>query len=577
MKIHLSLLLQLFCLILFSQKGSFVATVNTDEIWVGQPFKLSFTLMNESIRNIQFPQLKSSDYYVQQGPLMESNFSSVNGVSNYSEGYSFIILPKKEGKILIPSATVIGDKGKKYQSKPLEIVVKSAGNQTVGGKDKIVRGKYFVKIEPQFTKVKVGQALRLDFVIYTQVDLVSIEISEEPTKFKDLYLIPLKYIDYSPKVKSVNGRQYAYKILHSAVVFPSQAGKLTIDPSTIYIEEGPFNGMNPFNNPKGYRLQTDPVQIDVLSLEEEAPTDFAGAVGSFNVSYKLNQVEADLEDMFQLQIRVKGLGDVTRILSPVLSVESADKDALNWVDPKVRYELIESAAGIGGEKIFDYQIIPQMAGKHKLKASFVYFDVAKNKFSRKDTLLALEVLSGKQKLKSVQKQNFAKWAEVDSNPGWQNISTSFYGGSLFWIVYLLPFLILVIFWFLRMGIIKWLDRREAYLEKTKHKRETVTKLKELQKLLERDEEQAFYHLLHETIFHYLSIIMAVNKEELSKSRVVEWMEEKGCSELQLRQMSRVLQISEVSVFAQQDHKTLMKRIYDDAVELFEVFFQMDQI
>lgn len=93
--------------------------------------------MNESIRNIQFPQLKSSDYYVQQGPLMESNFSSVNGVSNYSEGYSFIILPKKEGKILIPSATVIGDKGKSISQNPWKLLLKVRVTRLLGARIKL--------------------------------------------------------------------------------------------------------------------------------------------------------------------------------------------------------------------------------------------------------------------------------------------------------------------------------------------------------------------------------------------------------------------------------------------------------
>ena len=97
----------------FAQK--FVAQTSKSQVAVGETFQISFTL-NTSGSNFKVPNLKDFDVY--SGPNQSTNMSFVNGSMSQTITLSYLLAPKKEGKVILGPASVTVE-GKVIQSNSL--------------------------------------------------------------------------------------------------------------------------------------------------------------------------------------------------------------------------------------------------------------------------------------------------------------------------------------------------------------------------------------------------------------------------------------------------------------------------
>ena len=113
--------------VVMSDDVSFV--VKADSIvTLGNKFRLTYTLNNAESDNLQLPiESMPSDLTIVHGPYVSTgkSISIKDGVEHRSSSvtYGYMLVPKKEGLIIIPSAKAVLNDGKVLQSNTLEINV----------------------------------------------------------------------------------------------------------------------------------------------------------------------------------------------------------------------------------------------------------------------------------------------------------------------------------------------------------------------------------------------------------------------------------------------------------------------
>ena len=89
---------------LLAQK--FTAAVSKNKLAAGENFVLEFTLNGEGS---SFKAPAMSDFIVYQGPNRSQSITIYNGVTTKTYSISYILAPRKEGKLTIGSASIIVD------------------------------------------------------------------------------------------------------------------------------------------------------------------------------------------------------------------------------------------------------------------------------------------------------------------------------------------------------------------------------------------------------------------------------------------------------------------------------------
>ena len=113
------LIISIFLTIDISAQTSLSVSISADTIGLEDAVKVSYKLSGaqEKIEILPWEGLQQV-----AGPNVSSSFSFVNGVSYKEYSESYILVPKYEGVIYIPSASVVID-GEPIETEPIELFV----------------------------------------------------------------------------------------------------------------------------------------------------------------------------------------------------------------------------------------------------------------------------------------------------------------------------------------------------------------------------------------------------------------------------------------------------------------------
>ncbi len=110
---------EIFCQ---NEATTFTATASKTEILLGNILEITFELKGNQGGKFTPPDFDTAGFKIRGGPNQSSSFSMINGVTNYSISYSYFLVAKKEGELVIPEATMDLD-GEILNTKPLTIKV----------------------------------------------------------------------------------------------------------------------------------------------------------------------------------------------------------------------------------------------------------------------------------------------------------------------------------------------------------------------------------------------------------------------------------------------------------------------
>lgn len=576
---------------------------------VGETFTLTYTL-NAQGSGFRGPNIQSFDMLSGPNTSTSSSIRSVNGSTTMSITYTFTYLLQatREGSFEIPAASVTVN-GRQISSNTVSIkVVKNpngsgtqnqgSGNQARGGTSQAGSGSstdVYVKAFASNSNPLQGEGIVITYKIFTKVPVSQINISKL-SSFSGFWSQNLmKENDKLQQTTQViDGEQYIVADIRKIALFPLKSGRLVIDPlelacvaqvrrQTKTKTGDPF--FDDFFNDSFFNsgvanveknLKSNPLIINVRPLPEVGkPADFSGAVGSFTFHSEADKTHLKTNEAVTLKCTVSGRGNIQLIDK----MNIAFPPDFESYDPKVTSDIQSSAAGVSGNQVFEYLLIPRKPGKFSIKPiTFSYFDLEKNRYvSLTSPEFNLDVEKGSGESGSVMTYSGANKEEIkyigsdirhikENTISLVPVGTMFFNTLIFWMLLVGPFLLFLLF------LILWRKlaarRGDTILMKnlraTKIARKRLHKAEGFQKA---GQQENFYVAISQALWGYLSDKFSIPMAELSIDSVHEALVRKNVSEAIISQFIDTLNNTEFSRFAPGEKNVNMERIYNEALEI----------
>ena len=321
-----------------SAGAAVVASVDRGRIDLNESFTLKVTV-DTAIDVEPNAAALEEDFYVQQRSQL-SNTTIVNGQITRSRTWSYVLMAKRSGDLVIPPV-VIGSE----QSEPVPITVSPQSNMVPGEADIFVVTEVdfdesYVQAQVLYT-VKVYRAVatrqpRLSEPEITGVDVLVETAGEERTYESQL----------SDRSYAVNERVYA--------LFPQESGEIRISPARFearVLRNGRISGRKVF--------QSDPIVVDVKPIPAP-PDDFPTAAWlpakSVELSEEWSREPGSLPagEPITRRLTVTSLGQLSTQI-PVIDMNVSD--ALKVYPDKPELRVSAEAGGILASRTDQYAMI----------------------------------------------------------------------------------------------------------------------------------------------------------------------------------------------------------------------------
>ena len=570
---------------------SFTATA-PDAVVVGDQFRLSYTITTQEVRNFRAPSIKGFEVLMGPSRSTQSSVQIINGktTSTQSITFTYILMAKTEGEYTIPGATVTAD-GNQMVSNSVTIKVlpadKSAGqNQGKGktGSATISGNDLFITGTINKTTVYEQEAILLTYKIYTQVDLRGFDNVQLPD-FKGFHSQEVELpTNRRWGLEHYKGRNYQTTIFRQFVLFPQQSGKLTIDAArfdasiAVATQVDPFDFDSFFNGGGGgymvkKSLFTPKLSIDVKALPDK-PADFSGGVGDLNITSSINSTSVKTNDAVTVKVVISGTGNLKLLSNP----EVKFPEDFEIYDPKSENNFRLTSEGLSGNKVIEYLAIPRNPGDYKIPpVSFTYFDVKSKSYKtlttegynlhvekgEGDATQTIANFTNKDEVKVLNEDiRFIKQNEVKLTPRGQ----FFFGTLGYWLFYLIPTLVFIIFFILYRKQIA-ANANVAKVRTKKANKVAVKRLKLAGKLLSDNKKDEFYDEVLKALWGYVSDKLSIPMSRLSKDNVEEELRNYGVAEELIAGFLKVLDNCEFARFAPSDANQGMDKIYAEALDI----------
>lgn len=559
---------------------SFKAIADQKEVAVGQRFEVAFQLRDAKSRTFT-PPIFNGFQAVATTEGYATSFS--NGKAHVIYTITYVLVPSRVGKFKVGAAKILTTEGKELQTKAFEVKVVSAADKPKTSEEEAIEGKVFVKTEVNDSTPIVGQQVIVDIKIYTQLNIEQLEVVKEPT-FKDFFSHQVRSYDGPKLQETINGKTYTAKVLRRLVVFPTKSGQLLIEPAAVRVAL-PVNGsqssqFNPFFQLATHTLSSNPINLQVRALDG-APAGFSGLVGKFELQAHVNRNKINGDDVFQLQLRIEGEGDIKQVAAPNLGVNQKYFDQFA---PESNEQLREVRGVLGGTKMFDYVLTPKAVGDFTIQPEFIYFDPQLKKFVKLDTTIQLSVQQGKNQLPTLQeidkKQEKVAVPVLNeprltpraalANSRFEGVPTSLWGNALFWLLMVLPLVGLGMVYYLKNKKDKKAATPLAVIRQQQAASQAAKRLATAKALLRQKEAKPFYNEISKALLGFVGDQYHIATIDLTKDKVKKQLLKQEIATDKIDTLMAILQKSEMALFAGMTDTLAMQQVYDDSVALIKL-------
>jgi len=318
------------------------------------------------------PELPTLDGFELLGRSSGTQISIINGNMRMQATYSYTLHPTQTGQLVINPLSVQID-GQMFSTQPIAIEVSQGsggvpsnpGNpaQPMDPADaptELVGQPFFIEAEVDNPNPYQGEQLLYTFRFY-QAENLSDQPSYQGPSFTGFWSEeqPDAQTDYTTNVA---GRTYRVTEL-KAVLFPTVVGELTIDAATLSLPGDFFT--------RGTVLQTQPVSLNVRPLPDNAPANFHGAVGKFDIQAQADTAETEVDETVTLHVALRGQGNMNSLADPQWT------EGPEWraFDSKATVNTEFADGFLSGVRSYERLLVPTQVGDLVLPAiEFSYFN-----------------------------------------------------------------------------------------------------------------------------------------------------------------------------------------------------------
>lgn len=522
-----------------------------------------------------------------------SSTQIINGRVTRETSYSYIyyLQALNEGTYVIPPAAVT-IKNKTYYSDSLRIEVIAGNVQQPAGQpgnetqqqnapqSAPSGGQISLDLAVNRKEVYIGEPVAATVKLYTRVDISGINEIKYPafTGFlkTDLETPPLT----SLRQENINGTIYGTGILQQFLLYPQVTGEITIDPVQITVlvrqrtgRSDPFFGdfFSTYTTvPQA--VISNPVKINVKPLPGTKPGDFSGIVGKLNVKAGISKDSVNVNEAINYRLTISGNGNLKLAEAPVMKLPPD----IEVYDPKITDDLKNTINGTSGQRTFEYLLIPRHYGDFTIPPlTYSYFNTTTGKYERLTTpefrfyaMKGTEQGSDITVYGGVSKEDI-KYVGKDirfirTNPGRLVKSTNLIlTKQSFYLGYVMALLVFLIILFVRRERV----RRNADIVAVRNRRAgkvAVRRLREASLCLKKGETDKFYEEILKALWGYLSDKLNIPTSDLTRSSVVNALQEKGMDEEKIKNLTNILDKCEYARYAPAASGTEAGAIYNDA-------------
>ena len=567
----------------FSQDFIFKSYVDQNNISSDE----SIRFIIESNERIQVNNLQFKDFFVQQGPFtsQSSQTTIINGkIESKNEFKStFILIPKKEGNLIIDAVTV-NYKGKKYSTQNINISVSNGKNRVTNKNSTTQRSKsdskLFAKITCSKSSPFIGENILVQYKIYQSIYHVrNIEITDYNLPMSNDFwteLIEPKNKQWKEKREVINGIQYSVFILKKEIISAQKSGKIIIPA----FEVSTLVNRDLFNRGIEKKLKSNKITLNVKDLPAGAPKDFKGQVGNnykLNVSISKNELKVD--EALDISIEISGNGNLKQLNLP--KVEYPQDFEQFPEETKSRINI--NVNGISGKKQLSQLLIPRFHGSFEIpKISFSYFDTYSKKYktlSHPSSIIQVQKnnnsnLSSTTNIKKPNQEEVSVINEnihhIKSETKLNDFSSPLFGTFKYWsIIGAIPMILFLLLFIL--------DNREKFTDKEKALMKKV--VKEVNKSfntakihLENNENDAFYSEIYKLWTYYISNKFNLQISALNKDKIDQKLMLIGVDQNDIKALQEILNYCEMSQYSPLSSQSA-ESSYNQSKLLFKNFEQ----
>lgn len=541
----------------------FEAYADARQVLSSQYFEVTFTLKNAESRNFSPPSF--NEFIVASGPARGVSTTIINGQVSKQMTYTYTLQAREVGKFKIGSATIEAN-GKSLRTKPFQVEVLKGQSSEVPSDQ-----QYFVRAELSTQNAWVGQQVKLDYKLYTTVEIQNYNITEE-ADYVGFYAEDIQRPDARRQREIIDGVQYVTKVLKSMAIYPQQAGLLVIDPAVIQLGVVLSNGRRSSNFFFGNEIRRVPVQTERMELNvqplPDAPEGFSGAVGNFRLGSDLERSQVTTDDALKLRLVIEGNGDLKRIQPPKINFP----ESFVTYEPKVQEQDIgEANTTRMGRKIIDYVSLPKEAGRYSITPKFTYFNPDSSRYI---------TLSNTRYDITVRQGTAIKAPIIDDNAGLQEDIHGLkldlalaqkrpflMGSAVFWILMTLPVLALLAAVFYRKKLQELANIDPAVLKSQRAKHVAMSRLEQGATFLKSNDSRAFYDEISKAMLGYVSDKLKIPKSEMTKSNMQSKLAQLEIGTDKVDRFIEIVRNCEIALFAGKDHQEAMQQTYDNALDV----------
>ena len=575
---NIFLLLLVFAYSTAIAQVKFEAKVSKNTLGVNERLRIDFE-MNQDGDNFVPPSFQ--DFTVVGGPNTSvSNYWS-NGKRSFTKTYSYFLSPKKQGSFTVKQAQIEID-GQVYKTFPIIIKVTKAIEKPKDPNDPayIASQKIHLVAEVSKTSPYLNESITVLYKLYVAPNIAANILGDKQTpQYEDFWNQNIEVRAFRPQNAKFKGEDYRYVILKKVVLYPQKTGKLKLEPYVINLNiDVPTSRYDIFGNRIVRKVQQSITSstriVNVKPLPEEGkPTDFKGAVGDFNFSVTASKSSLDAGESLQAKVRVSGKGNLKLFELPKITVPSS----LEVYEPEHKENVRTNLAGMQGEILDVYTIVPQYKGKYPLpEVSFSYFDPKAKTYKRSTSeQLVIDVVNGPSSAntdtasnntvntnKQAVTTNSSTFSFIKTNATWiSKKEQSFFLSNIFWLLFLLPFLLIPLAIFVRRNQEK---RNADIVGNKRRKADRLAKkyLSDAKKAL--GKKEAFYIALEKAFHNYLKAKLHIETSDFNKEKIQSLLTERNVDLTVVSEFISILENCELARYTPITHVT-MKNDYEKSV------------
>ena len=588
-----------------AQDVSFTAQA-PQAVVVGERFRITYKVDSRDSKEFRAPDMKSLNVLAGPSTSTSSSTQIINGQisSSYTMTYTYVVVATQEGDVELDGATITAG-GKQVTSNRLTIKVlppdqtsqqqqgsrqgqgsSQSANQRTSGQTSTASSadELFMLATVDKTTVYEQEALLLTFKIYK---LPSVDLRTMSNKMPDLKNCHVQEVELPQQkefnLEHYNGRNYQTMVWSQYVLFPQHSGELEI-PATPFegvvaqrVENRSNDVFDMFFNSSRYvevkkDLTTRSIKINVKPLPQGKSSAFYGGVGEFTISSSISSTDVTANDAVTVRVILSGTGNLKLVKTPEIKFPQ-DFDIY---DPKVENKYTIKGGRQTGNKVYEYLVIPRHAGQYTIPAlEFQYFDPksASYKTVKTDeyTLNVAKGQGGGESQTSVSYVNKEDLKYVGQDVRFhatpvalKSDSTQFFGSLLFWLLLVLPLVILLAL----VVISRKRIADNANIAKVRVKKASSVaskRLKVARKLMKENRKNEFYDEMMRALLGYFGDKLSIPVAELSKDNIQSELKRRAVAEEPVKQVVALLDDCEFARFAPGDDTGRMDRIYEQAV------------